>query len=129
MDINIYYEIQELSRDVSSMRDDIYFDEYERDNVERRLDEIFSLKRKYGNSIEEILKYDNIKLFSFSDNFELICNLDVYRDQGHYSPDINSQILKWIKAGDYELTESNYEEHLEKRRAFYKTYNYESIYQ
>ena len=79
--------------------------------------------------IEEILKYDNIKLFSFSDNFELICNLDVYRDQGHYSPDINSQILKWIKAGDYELTESNYEEHLEKRRAFYKTYNYESIYQ
>ncbi len=54
---NIYYEIQELSRDVSSMKDDIYFDEYERDNVERRLDEIFSLKRKYGNSIEEILKY------------------------------------------------------------------------
>lgn len=54
---NIYYEIQELSRDISSMKDDIYFDEYDRDNVERRLDEIFSLKRKYGNSIEEILKY------------------------------------------------------------------------
>ena len=54
---NIYYEIQELSRDVSNMKDDVYFDEYERDNVERRLDEIFSLKRKYGNSIEEILKY------------------------------------------------------------------------
>ena len=54
---NVYYEIQELSRDISNMRDDIYFDEYERDSVERRLDEIFSLKRKYGNSIEEILKY------------------------------------------------------------------------
>lgn len=54
---NIYYEIQELSRDISSLQDDICFDEYERDNVERRLDEIFSLKRKYGNSIEEILKY------------------------------------------------------------------------
>ena len=54
---NIYYEIQELSRDISNMKDDIYFDEYERDNVERRLDEIFSLKRKYGNSIEEILNY------------------------------------------------------------------------
>lgn len=54
---NIYYEIQELSRDISSMREDIYFDEYERDNVERRLDEIFSLKRKYGNSISEILQY------------------------------------------------------------------------
>ncbi len=54
---NIYYEIQELARDVSNMKEDIFFDEEERDNVERRLDEIFSLKRKYGNSIEEILKY------------------------------------------------------------------------
>lgn len=54
---NIYYEIQELARDVSNMKEDIFFDEEERDDVERRLDEIFSLKRKYGNSIEEILKY------------------------------------------------------------------------
>ncbi len=59
---NIYYEVQELSRDISSMQEDIYFDEYERDNIERRLDEIFSLKRKYGNQIEEILQYkDNLE--------------------------------------------------------------------
>lgn len=79
--------------------------------------------------IEEILKYDNIKLFSFSDNFELICNLDVYKDQGHYSPDINSKILKWIKNGEYELTQDNYREHIEKRRLFYKMYDYNSIFQ
>ncbi len=54
---NIYYEIQELARDISSMKEDIFFDEEQRDNVEKRLDEIFSLKRKYGNSIEEILEY------------------------------------------------------------------------
>ena len=54
---SIYYEIQELARDISGMREDICFDEQERDNVETRLDEIFSLKRKYGNSIEEILEY------------------------------------------------------------------------
>lgn len=54
---NVYYEIQELSRDISSLKEDIFFDEEQRDNVEKRLDEIFSLKRKYGNSIEEILKY------------------------------------------------------------------------
>lgn len=54
---NVYYEIQELSRDISSLKEDIFFDEEERDNVEKRLDEIFSLKRKYGNSIEEILEY------------------------------------------------------------------------
>ena len=54
---SIYYEIQELTRDISSMKEDVFFDEEERDNVEKRIDEIFSLKRKYGNSIEEILKY------------------------------------------------------------------------
>ena len=54
---NIYYEIQELSRDISDMQEDVCFDTYERDDIEKRLDEIFSLKRKYGNSIEEILKY------------------------------------------------------------------------
>ena len=54
---NVYYEIQELSRDISAMKDDIFFDEEERNNIESRLDEIYSLKRKYGNSIEEILIY------------------------------------------------------------------------
>lgn len=39
------------------MREDVCFDEYERNEIEKRLDIIFSLKRKYGNSIEEILKY------------------------------------------------------------------------
>lgn len=54
---NIYYEIQELSRDVSDMNGDLFFDEEKRNDVENRLDLIYSLKRKYGNSIEEILEY------------------------------------------------------------------------
>ena len=54
---NIYYEIQELSRDVSDMNEELIFDEEKRNEVEKRLDLIYSLKRKYGNSIEEILEY------------------------------------------------------------------------
>ncbi len=54
---NIYYEVQELSRDVSSMNSDLFFDEEKRNDVEKRLDLIYSLKRKYGNSIDEILEY------------------------------------------------------------------------
>lgn len=52
-----YYDIQEIARDISGMREETYFDEEERQEVENRLDTIFSLKRKYGNTIEEILKY------------------------------------------------------------------------
>lgn len=54
---NIYYEIQELSRDVSDMNDELIFDEEKRNEVEKRLDLIYSLKRKYGNSVDEILEY------------------------------------------------------------------------
>ncbi len=53
-----YYELQETARDLSSLKDEANFDEYERDEVEKRLDLIFSLKRKYGNNIEEILAYE-----------------------------------------------------------------------
>lgn len=54
---NIYYELQEISRDIADFKDDTYFDEEERNNIEERLDLIYSLKRKYGNSIKEILEY------------------------------------------------------------------------
>lgn len=54
-----YYELQEVSRDVADYKDDIYFDEKERSEIEERLDLIYSLKRKYGNSITEILDYCN----------------------------------------------------------------------
>lgn len=54
---NIYYELQEIARDLGSLKDETDFNEYERDEVERRLDIIFSLKRKYGNTIDEILEY------------------------------------------------------------------------
>ena len=54
---SVYYEIQEISRDIAYYKDEVYFDEQERNDVETRLDLIYSLKRKYGNTIEEILEY------------------------------------------------------------------------
>ena len=69
---NIYYEVQELSRDVTDMKDDIYFDEQERNEVEERLDEIYSLKRKYGNTIEAILNYKE----KLEEEIDRIENLD-----------------------------------------------------
>lgn len=56
---SIYYDIQELSRDIEEYRQDTYFDEQKRNDIETRLDLIYKLKRKYGNSVEEILKYNN----------------------------------------------------------------------
>ena len=54
---NSYYEIQEVSYDISSFGEDMYYDEEEQNKIEERLNLINSLKRKYGNTIEEILDY------------------------------------------------------------------------
>lgn len=54
---NVYYEIQEISRDISCFNDDVEFNEQEIEETESRLDNIYNLKRKYGNNIEEILEY------------------------------------------------------------------------
>ena len=52
-----YYELQEISRDITNYKEEVDFDEDEQTELENRLDLIFSLKRKYGNSIKEILEY------------------------------------------------------------------------
>lgn len=60
----IYDRLQDISYDLEDISSNIYdnlnmnlFDEDERNLVFDRLDYIFSLKRKYGNNIEDILKY------------------------------------------------------------------------
>ena len=55
---SIYYELEEAERDIYNYKEDIYFDEEERQNVEQRIDLIQDLKRKYGNNISEILQYE-----------------------------------------------------------------------
>ena len=74
---NIYYELQEISRDISEHKEDVYFDEEERNEVEERLDLIYNLKRKYGNDVQEILNYkDEIEA-----EINHIENLDEYNNK------------------------------------------------
>jgi len=88
---NVYYEIQELTRDISGLKDEANFDEYERDEIERRLDIIFSLKRKYGNNIEEILEYKD----KLNNEIEQIENVD----------EINKKLRKRLKETEIKMSE------------------------
>ena len=72
-----YYELQELARDINGYKEDVYFDEEERNDIEERLDTIYSLKRKYGNSIQEILEYNK----QIQEEIEHIENLEEYNNK------------------------------------------------
>ena len=74
---NSYYNLQEVSRDINNYMEDIEFDEQEIEKIETRLDIIYNLKRKYGNNIEEILKYgEEVKT-----EIDKIENVDKYNEQ------------------------------------------------
>ncbi len=78
--------------------------------------------------IEELLNRENVRLYSFFDDYDVICDLDNYKDTLHYGEWINSRILEDMKAGEHLLTEENYEVYLEEIREFYAAYDYEEIY-
>ncbi|MHB8927153.1 MAG: DNA repair protein RecN [Bacillota bacterium] len=51
------YQIEEAAREIGRYRDRVEFNPERLDEIERRLDLITQLKRKYGNTIAEVLKY------------------------------------------------------------------------
>ncbi len=79
-------------------------------------------------AIELMLQCENIRVFSFYDDFDMITNLDNYKDENHYREEINSYILQCIKNGGHELTEDNYEDYCSKVWDFYTTYDYDSLF-
>ncbi len=56
---SVYYDLQEINRDLQDSNSNIYFDENKKMEIAERLDLIYTLKRKYGNNIQEILEYKN----------------------------------------------------------------------
>lgn len=84
---SVYYELQEISRDISDYKESTFFEESEREEVENRLDIIFSLKRKYGNSIEEIIKY----------KLELESEIDRIENLEEYNKNLRNQLEKVLE--------------------------------
>lgn len=69
---NYRFEISELSIKINSYLSSLYYDEERLLFLRERLDTINSLKKKYGNSINEILNYKN----NLEKKYELLTNLE-----------------------------------------------------
>lgn len=66
--------LADFNREISEYMKDMEFDESEFHEMESRLDQINSLKAKYGNSISEILE----SLASFEKEYETLSGYDAY---------------------------------------------------
>lgn len=79
--------------------------------------------------IEKLLPYGNIHVFSFFTEYDVICDLDNYKDIAHHRGAVNSQILIWMKEGTHELNYDNYEEYCREEWDFYMNYDYDALFE
>lgn len=71
---NSFYNLKEVYESIFNMQDELEVDEYSNEQFFKRLDLISSLKRKYGNTISEILEYKE----KIKENIFKINNMEKY---------------------------------------------------
>lgn len=80
-------------------------------------------------AIEKLLEYENIRLFSFFDNTDLICNLNFYKDSLHYNQEVSDAIIDAMALDCNRLTKENYMDYMDFLHEFYVNYDYEALFQ
>lgn len=63
-------------------------------------------------SMRELLECENIELY-FPTDYEMITDLDSYKDTEHYDMEIQYQIFEEMRDGKNQLTKDNYQEYIE----------------
>lgn len=71
-----------------------------------------------------MLECENIRLYSFNNHWDIITNLENYKDSLHYGEWINTKILHMIHEDIGRLSKDNYEEYIDRERDFYSNYIY-----
>lgn len=64
-------------------------------------------------AIGALLEYDNVEIYYYQDDENVITNLDNYMDMIHFSKDINYYIYDKLAKGEERLTKENYEARLD----------------
>ncbi len=65
-------------------------------------------------SMERLLPYENVKLYYFQNEEDVILDLDLYMDPIHFSEDINHWMVEEMAQDQYRITLEDYRQELEK---------------
>lgn len=82
---------------------------------------------EYEKLMELLLSYDNVRLFFFAGNEEIIGDLNHYRDYTHYSREISSYLTSCFATGECEVTKENYKKALQRLREYVEAYDYAGL--
>lgn len=79
-------------------------------------------------TLSALLAYENVELYYFQSQEEIVCNLDNYMDMIHYSPEINQYMLERMAAGENRVTLENCDTVLTEMRELVTRITQEEIY-
>lgn len=100
----------------------LYYDRLFQNNQLLREFEIL----EYATSL--LLDQENITLFSFLDLYDIVSDLNYYKDVTHYSGQVNDLMLDLMYEEKHILTKENYQSHIAELRDFYFKYDYDRIF-
>lgn len=87
--------------------------------------EICLLEKVYS----ELLEYENVELYYFQNDTEIITNLDNYRDYSHYKQAINYSLYTRMKKGVNRVDKNTYYDELLNMYEQAMTYDYNSLFE
>ncbi|MGB3368158.1 MAG: hypothetical protein WBA54_11755, partial [Acidaminobacteraceae bacterium] len=91
---NIFYSLENIASQFRDVEDNYTFDEEEMYNIEKRLDTINTLKKKYGKTISEIFKFKS----KLENELEEVINLTSKKEK--LTSDLDEKTHLYIKHAD-----------------------------
>lgn len=113
-DITFYYFLPPYSI--------IYFDDCNQQN------KLYYEIEKLAYTASILVEYENIQLYAFFEETDIITDLEHYKDWTHYSEEISTFILDAMAQGEHRLTTENYEAYFAQMTSFYSDYDYDAIF-
>ena len=78
--------------------------------------------------LEMLLQCENVKVYSYFCDYEMICNPENYYDYKHYAKEINAFIIQSMTDSEYKITNDNIDEYCDNEKQFYINYDYENLF-
>lgn len=78
--------------------------------------------------MERLLAYDNVRVFFFHNDYEVVADLENYTDKIHYSREVSQHIAQAMADGSGEVNIDNYLEILDGFKSYVHAYDYDSIW-
>lgn len=84
--------------------------------------------RSLETAIESLIFYPNVRIYFFHDQWDIVTDLNNYKDYSHYATWVNSYMTQAIAKDEERITAENYAAVLEDMRSFVTGYDFESLF-